>query len=63
MNEAMFKIGDKVKRSDHHNNDKVYEIDKVRFHNGAHIYHCAGQGWAQGWAWVAEFNIKKAILV
>lgn len=61
MNAPLFSIGDKVQRTDYNNDEKVYEIDKVRFHNGAYIYHCTGQGWADGWAWIAEHNMKKAM--
>jgi hypothetical protein len=54
-----FAIGDTVKRTDYHNDGKVYTIDQVREWNGALLYHMVGQGWAQGWAWVAGWNIEK----
>ena len=57
MNESKYKIGDEFKRSDHYD-PKTYTIDKIREWRGIWIYHAVGQGWAQGWAWIAEFNMK-----
>jgi len=61
----LFQIGDNVKRTDHADGGKTYTIDKVRQYSknetAWYIYHCIGQGWAQGWAWVGEHNIKKVI--
>lgn len=59
---SRFQIGDKVKRTDYYDDEKIYEIDRIREHNGANIYHMVGQGWAQGWAWVAEWNIQKVTI-
>lgn len=61
MNQPRFQIGDKVKRIDYQDNDKVYMIEKIREYRGTNIYHMLNQEWVQGWAWVAEWNIEKVI--
>ena len=58
MNSPLFKIGDKIKRIDCYD-PKEYIIDKIREHKGYWIYSMDGQGWKDGWAWVAEWNIKR----
>ena len=55
----MLKIGDKVKRIDY-DDPKIYTIDKICEWRGENIYGMKGQGWADGWAWASEFNIKKS---
>ena len=59
MEAAQFKIGDKVKGKDHYD-PNIYTIDKIREHKGYWIYSMEGQGWVDGWAWVAEWNIKRS---
>ena len=58
MKPSLFKIGDKVKRTDYHE-PKPYTIDKIRVWKGGWIYGMVGQGWSDGWAWVSEFNIER----
>lgn len=60
MDEPKFNIGDKFKRTDIDDNDKIHTIDKISKSRGGWIYGAEGQGWADGWAWVAEFNIVTA---
>ena len=57
MNEATFKIGDEVKRTDY-SDPKIYTIDKIREWRGDWIYSMVGQTYADGWCWVAEWNIN-----
>jgi hypothetical protein len=59
MKAALFNIGDKVKHIDC-DDPKTYTIDKIREHNGYWIYSMEGQGWKDGWAWVAEWNIERS---
>lgn len=61
MKVALFNIGDKVKRIDC-DDPKTYTIYKIREHKGYWIYSMDGQGWVDGWAWVAEWNIKRSEL-
>ena len=58
MNTPLFNIGDKVKRTDY-NDPKTYTVDKIRKWNKSYIYSMKKQGWADGWAWVSEWNIKR----
>lgn len=57
MHTPLFNIGDKVKRIDYHD-PKEYTIDRIREHKGSWIYSMEGQGFKDGWAWVAEWNIE-----
>ena len=59
MKPAIFKIGDKVKRTDYLD-PKTYIINKIRVWKGEWIYGMVGQGWSDGWAWVSEFNIERS---
>ena len=60
MNEPMYKIGDKFKRSDYYD-PKTYTIDKIKEWRGAWIYHAIGQGFTQGWAWIGEYHMKPVV--
>jgi len=60
MNAPLYKIGDKVKRIDCDDTTE-YTIDKIKKLKDSWIYSMEGQGWADGWAWVFEWNIKRHI--
>ena len=60
MNSPIFSIGDWFKRADYYD-PKTYTIDKIREWRGHWIYHAVGQGWVDGWAWIAEYNMKKVL--
>ena len=59
MESPLFKIGDKVKRTDYFD-ASTYTIDKISIWKESWIYGMVGQGWSDGWAWVSEFNIERS---
>ena len=59
MTPPLYNIGDKVTRIDC-DDPKTYTIDKISEHRDYWIYSMEGQGWSDGWAWVAEWNIKRS---